>query len=313
MHGIYFYQHTPSTSLRCANEGVLLLISSTFSKIHLTFDQQIELLESRGLLVTNQTYAKTKLEHISYYRLSAYFLPYQDEKDKFIEGTTFEDILELYYFDKELRKIIFNAIETMEVNIRANVVYNLSKETGAFGYMDKQNLHVGYEDYIYLMQSIQRETKRSKELFVKHFKKKYKSDVLPIWMVIELISFGTLSRFFSALKPEHETMTKKLGLPPEVYKNWLHTINHIRNICAHHSRLWNKQFVIKAKIPRKIKAFQEISNDRAFVIILILNFMFQKLGTGDGFMSKVEGLIEQYPKIDIKRMGFPEDWKERLE
>ncbi len=288
------------------------MISSTFTKTHLTYEQQIELLESRGLLFTDKIYAKTKLEHISYYRLSAYFLPYQSEKDKFIEGTTFEDVLQLYYFDKELRKLIFNAIETIEVNVRANVVYKLSKETEAFGYMDEKNLNVKHDDYVYLMQSIQRETHRSKELFVKHFKKKYKSDVLPIWMVIELISFGTLSRLFTALKPEHETMTNKLDLPAEVFKNWLHTINHIRNICAHHSRLWNRQFVIKAKLPRKIGAFQDIKNDKTFVIILILNYLFYKLGNGDGFTDKIEILLDKYPSIDIGHMGFPEDWKERL-
>ena len=288
------------------------MISSTFTKIHLTYEQQIELLESRGLVFSDKIYAKSKLEHISYYRLSAYFLPYQSKKDTFIEGTTFEDVLQLYYFDKELRKIIFNAIETMEVNVRANVVYNLSKETDAFGYMDKSNLNVKYEDYIYLMQSIQRESKRSKELFVKHFKKKYKSEILPIWMVIELISFGTLSRFFSALKSEHETMTKKLSVPPEVFKNWLHTINHIRNICAHHSRLWNKQFVIKAKLPKKIASFQDIRNDKTFVIVLILNYFFHKLETGDGFTDKIEALLDKYPNADVVQMGFPEDWKERL-
>ena len=288
------------------------MISSIFSKTHLTYEQQIELLESRGLIFSDKSYAKTKLEHISYYRLSAYYLPFQSEKDKFIEGTSFEDVLDLYYFDKELRKIIFNAIETMEVNIRANVVYNLSDKTDAFGYMDKCNLNIGYEEYLNLIQGIQRETKRSKELFVKHFKQKYKSDVLPIWMVIELISFGTLSRFFSALKPEHETMTKKLNVPPEVFKNWLHTINHIRNICAHHSRLWNKKFVIKAKLPRKVEQFKGIENDKVFVVILILSYFFKSMKTSEGFVAKVDTLVKGNPNINIQDMGFPDNWKERL-
>ncbi len=288
------------------------MTSPIFSKKHLSYDEQITLLQSRGLLISDKEYAKTKLEHISYYRLSAYYLPFQKEKDVFVQGTKFEDILDLYYFDKELRKIIFNAIETIEVNVRANIVYNFSKETDAFGYMDKSSLNINEEAYESLIQGIQRETQRSKELFVKHFKTKYKSNVLPIWMMVELVSFGTLSRFFSALRPKQETMTKKLNIPPEVFKNWLHTINHIRNICAHHSRLWNKQFVIKAKLPKKIVSFQDIRNDKTFVIILILNYFFYKLETGDGFITKVEMLLEQYPDVDVLQMGFPNDWKERL-
>ena len=194
------------------------MISKNFTKTHLTYDKQIALLESRGLIISNKEFAKKKLKHISYYRLSAYFLPLQKEKDLFISDTRFEEILRLYYFDKALRKIIFDAIETIEINIRANIVYNLSKETGAFGYIEKENLNATYSEYINLMQAIQRETNRSKEAFVTHFKQTYKSDILPIWMVVETISFSTMSKFFKALKSDHETLTKELGVPPKVLK-----------------------------------------------------------------------------------------------
>ncbi len=288
------------------------MISKNFTKTHLNYDEQIALLESRGLIITNKELARKKLKHISYYRLSAYFLPFQKDKDIFNPDTRFEEVLRLYYFDKALRKIIFDAIETIEVNIRANIVYNLSKETDAFGYMEKGNLNVSYTNYIHLMQTIQRETKRSSEIFVSHFKKKYHSEILPVWMVVEIISFSTLSKFFKALKPNHETMTTKLDVPASVFKNWLHVINHIRNICAHHSRLWNKQFVIKSLIPKKIEKFNSIKNDRVFVLILILQYMFEGLNTADGFKEKIEALLCEYPEIPIVHMGFPDDWKERL-
>lgn len=288
------------------------MISKNFTKTHLSYDQQIELLESRGLVVSDKPLARKKLEHISYYRLSAYYLPFQDEKDKFRAGTRFEDILRLYYFDKALRKIIFDAIETIEVNIRANIVYNLSKETEAFGYMEKKNLNISYSDYINLMQTIQRETQRSKEAFVTHFKEKYHSEILPIWMVVEIISFATLSKFFKALKPEHETLTSKLGIPPKVLKNWLHVINHIRNVCAHHGRLWNKQFVIKALTPKKVTKFNDIRNDKVFVLVLMLQHIFEGLDTANGLKDKIKVLISEYSEVKISDMGFPEDWEERL-
>jgi len=288
------------------------MISKTFTKTHLSYDEQITLLESRGLVIADKALVRRKLKHISYYRLSAYFLPFQSQKDVFNPDTRFEEILRLYYFDKALRKLLFDAIETIEVNIRADIVYNISKETEAFGYMQKDNLDIGYTDYLNLMQDIQRETRRSKERFVKHFKEKYSSDILPVWMMVEIISFGTLSKFFKALKSEHETMTNTLELPATVFKNWLHVINHIRNICAHHSRLWNKQFVIKAKLPKKIALFSELKNDKIFVLILMLSYMFERLGTADGFVEKIKALLEEYPEINLENMGFPDDWSERI-
>jgi abortive infection bacteriophage resistance protein len=289
------------------------MISKNFTKTHLTYDEQIELLESRGLIISNKALARKKLKHISYYRLSAYFLPFQKEKDIFIHDTRFEEILRFYYFDKELRKIIFNAIETIEVNIRANIVYNLSEQTGAFGYMEKDNLNITYVDYTNLMQTIQRETNRSKEAFVTHFKSKYKSDILPIWMVVELISFSTLSKFFKALKSEQETLTSELDIPPKVLKNWLHIINHIRNICAHHGRLWNKQFAIKALIPKKIHQFKDLKNDKIFILIMILNYMFKHMDTGNEFSEKIKNLLKEYPEIPLEALGFTLDWEERLQ
>jgi len=288
------------------------MISKNFSKTHLDYDEQITLLESRGLIILDKELARKKLEHISYYRLSAYCLPFQREKDIFNHDTRFEEILRLYYFDKALRKIIFDAIETIEINVRANIVYNLSKETGAFGYMEKENLNTSYYDYSNLMQTIQRETGRSKEAFVSHFKETYHSDILPIWMVVEIISFSTLSKFFKALKSEHETLTNRLDIPPKVLKSWLHVINHIRNICAHHGRLWNKQFAIKALVPKKISQFQGLRNDKIFMLIMILNYMFRGLETADGFGEKIEGLLSEYPEIPLEDMGFTDDWKERL-
>ena len=288
------------------------MISPHFAKTHLSYDEQITLLESRGLLVEDKALARRKLRHISYYRLSAYFLPFQKEKDLFVDGARFEEILHVYYFDKELRKIIFNAIETIEVNLRADIAYNLSKQTGAFGYMEKENLNIRYTDYLNLMQTIQRETYRSKEAFVTHFKKKYESDILPIWMVVEIISFSTLSKFFKALKAEQETITSTLNVPPKVLKNWLHVINHIRNICAHHGRLWNKQFAIKALIPKKIPQFKDVKNDKIFMLIMILNHMFRHMDTGDGFLDKIKNLLETYPEIPLKALGFTQDWEKRL-
>lgn len=86
----------------------------------------------------DENFAIQKLQHISYYRLSAYFLPFQATKDRFDEGTTFESIIDVYHFDRELRILTFNAIEKIEIFLRTSIAYNFSKDYDAFGYSDQK-------------------------------------------------------------------------------------------------------------------------------------------------------------------------------
>lgn len=96
---------------------------TTYNKPHLSYKNQIDLLKSRGLIVNDENFAITKLKHISYFRLSAYFLPFQSTKDTFDHGTTFEQIIDLYHFDKELRLLTFGAIEKIEIFLRTSLAY----------------------------------------------------------------------------------------------------------------------------------------------------------------------------------------------
>ena len=209
-----------------------------YQKPHLSFDDQIDLLESRGLSIYNKAYAKSRLNHINYYRLSAYFIPFQDQKDTFISGTTFEAIIRLYTFDQEVRILIFNTIEKREIFLRTQIAYHFSKNYGAFGYLDKTNFNTDDKDFDWLQGEIQKELARSKETFVNHYRTKYGSSDLPIWMVVEIISFGTLSKFYSCLKKEDaQAVCDGIALKPFIFKNWLHVLSYVRNICAHHARV----------------------------------------------------------------------------
>jgi len=176
---------------------------NSYKKPHLTFTQQIELLESKGLNIPNPTYAKKKLSCINYYRLSAYFLPFQYPKnnakaDIFYAGTEFREIVSLYDFDAKLRRLVFGVLEVIEV----------------------------YSD----------------EEFVAHFKDKYNTTDLPLWSVVETLSFTTTSRLFSAMKAkDKKIIADKLGINQKVLSNWLHALTILRNICAHHSRLYKNK------------------------------------------------------------------------
>ena len=284
---------------------------TSYNKPHLTYQQQIKLLKERGLIINDEKFAIIKLQHISYYRLSAYFLPFQSEKDKFFKNTTFKRVIELYHFDKELRILTFNAIEKIEIFLRTSIAYNFSKNYNPFAYREDKNFCCREKDFEWLNKDITKEMSRSKETFVKHFRDKYNNEDLPIWMVVETISFGTLSKLYTMLCPQTEKeILNGIQLPSFVFKNWLHVFSYIRNISAHHSRLWNRQFVIKAKIPRHKKEFKGMKNDNYHTFAIMTHYVLEAINDTYDFKQEVQNLFDKYPSIDKRSMGFVDGWEE---
>lgn len=301
---------------------------NSYKKNFKTFDEQLVLLKERELKISNDSFALSKLKRINYYRLSAYFLPFQypknsDKKDIFFENTTFEKIIQLYYFDCELRKIVFEAIEIIEIYFRTQITYHHALKYGAFGYLKKENFETSQEFYDKIMINLKDETKRSEESFIKHFKDEYNTTDLPMWAVVEVISFGTISKLYSILKTqEQEAVISELKeINKKVFKNWLHGLSVIRNICAHHSRLWNKTLGVKFEIPRKIKEFTTITkieneieiklNDKLFFALTTIEYILNSIGEDEiNFKLKIKDLFHKYPKIKLESMGFIRNWEE---
>ncbi len=124
---------------------------NSYQKKHKTFNEQLEILKQRKLQISNDSFVLTKLKHINYYRLSAYFLPFQysknsEKKNMFLPEHSFEDIISLYYFDAELRKIVFEAIESIEIYFRTQIAYFHSLKYDAFGYLLLKNFRENKAD-----------------------------------------------------------------------------------------------------------------------------------------------------------------------
>lgn len=284
----------------------------TYTKPHLTYLEQIKLLQKRNLIVSNVDYAALKLSHINYYRLSAYARHfYLEDGTTFKEGTKFEDILNLYYFDKKLRNILFYAIEKIEVLLRTKYAYLIGQEFGPFGYV--------YLDHVYnpetqekILLSIQAEVKRSKEVFVSHHFEKYDGKYLPVWSMVEVTSFNTLSRLFSNLKEKQQNeIAFSLGLKASVLRQWLHTITYVRNICAHHSRIWNKMLAVRPMKPRKNKTFESLNNTKIFFVLTMIIYLLEQIdGDEYDYKMQIKNLLKEYSDIPIFNMGFPLKWEE---
>ena len=295
--------------------------SNQYTKEHKTFDEQLTLLKSRGLIIANDSYARTKLQHINYYRLSAYFPPFQHrqdskDKDRFLEGTDFEEVIKLYYFDTELRKIIFEAIEVIEIYLRTQISYYHAESFGAFGYLDIRNLRENKQaEFDLLYQDIVKEKDRSREAFIKHFKQKYQTSDLPIWSVTEIISFGSLSRLFMLLEErEQNRVTASMGnINKIVFFKWFKALASVRNSCAHHSRLWNKTLGVSFEVPRNNTKFTSLqsSKNKVFFALSVIEYILSCIGESEvEFKAKVLQLLSKYPSIDKNAMGFPKNWQE---
>ena len=175
--------------------------------------------------------------------------------DRFRPGTTFNQILDLYEFDSSLRLLVLEALDNIEVCARAVITYHLAKELGVFGYADSANFAVSY-NHAEFMKILKREEGRSSEVFIGHYRGKYTSETeLPVWMATELISFGALSKMYEHLRTSlRKKIAREFNQPQPVFVSWLHALTAIRNVCAHHSRLWKQRACRQAGIARSVES-----------------------------------------------------------
>lgn len=241
-----------------------------YTKPPLTFADQLELLQGRGLQVPDPARAEHWLSHISYYRLSAYMLPFKDGEN-FRPGTTFDQVAGLYIFDRKLRLILLDAIERIEVALRTFLTYELSHQYGVFGHTDPTRFspRFGHDRF---MEHLRKAERDSKETFVSHYRGKYTSEEhLPVWMATELISLGQLSRLYTACNPSiKRRFARRLNTGDPIVSSWLHSLSYVRNVCAHHSRLWNRELAIKPMLPVLSPAwpYRIRSNERLYVSVM---------------------------------------------
>jgi abortive infection bacteriophage resistance protein len=292
-----------------------------FVKPVLALDEQLQLLQKRGLIINNRDESLKTLANISYYRLSAYWLPFKQldqtgyVTDFFQKDCTFEKVIEFYEFDRKLRLLMLDAIERVEISVRTNITYYLSQKYGAFAHERSSNFHNKFSHSEWLAQ-IKRDVVNSKETFVQHYQDKYKNfPTIPIWMITEIISFGSLSILYKGLKNEDKRrIAENYQLHPKSLTHWLHCLTYIRNVCAHHSRLWNRELSIRVRLDGLSDLWYPPvtpRTDRSFFILLVLKYLLNCSGNGGGWSSKCEHLVQpmldKYPWIRGS-MGVTENW-----
>ena len=297
-----------------------------FYKPSLTIAQQIVRLKERGLAIPNEAKAAKYLSHISYYRLGEYWyvMQYDKEKHLFKDNSNFEDVVLLYNFDADLRSLLFGVIEKIEISLRTKLIYHLSHEIDPWWF---QNFDL-FSDSMALIKTLANLEEeitraRSKDVTIKNHFKKHKDDKRfpPSWKSLEQTSFGALSKLYGNLKPQvksKDVIAQEYGAVNHTFlPSWLQSISQIRNYCAHHSRLWNRNLPGTVKLlPKPPRAWileehnvpKQHEFKHLYVHLCLMKYMLNTIHPKNKFTKRLQKLFKGYPNVDPNALGMKENW-----
>lgn len=310
-----------------------------YNKPFLNPTEQLKLLKNRGLNVADDARAIEHLHTTGYYRLSAYWYPFRRiisaefsrRSDEFLENSSFEDAIALYVFDKKFKLLLLDALERIEIAVRVEVALCLGARD-QFAHMNPSQLHPnflrhnkkGEIPYLKWKDKFNASVMRSQDEFILHHERKYGSrSHLPIWIAIELWDFGLLSHFFSGMQvSDRIRVAKRFSVPDwKLMESWLRSLNYVRNVIAHHGRLWNLNLVNRPILPGKgvISKFDTLQsipnvNARIYSVCCILCHMSRAIYSDSSWPRQLREMINSFPLMPYAHshdMGFPADWHQQ--
>lgn len=310
-----------------------------YTKPYLTIDQQRQLLLSRGMEVPDRPKAEEYLRRIGYYRLSAYWFPYRQLEPQadgtftlsntFKPGTQFKHATDLYAFDKALRLVALDAIERIEISVRTEFALALGN-IDPYAHRNPGNFNQKFSQfrpphtqsqYGLWLRKLDKKAAASKEEFAEHFRVKYTGNFMPVWVAVELLDFSPLSIALSELKhnEQQEISASYGGLSFRLIQSWVRALCGVRNISAHHSRLWNKPLVNQPALPRRGEA-QELdhlatapdTNKRIYAALAVIQLLLKQINPRTNWADRLKAVVDTFPtapNIKLADAGFPDDWE----
>lgn len=325
-----------------------------YDKPWLSYLEQLQQLKDRGLTITDEQRALAHLQRIGYYRLSGYWYAFRQRSgacsplsksgipmlkkgktdhlmlDTFKPGAAFQQAVDLYVFDKRLRLLALDALERIEVGLRVDIAHTLGR-LDPYAYLNPSLLHDEFAQKIdqktgltplHKWQENQaRLINRSKETFIEHHKKKYGLPV-PIWIASEIWDFGTLSHLFGGMRErEQDAIAARYGISNgRVFASWLRSLNYLRNVCAHHSRLWNRNMADQPRKPAQgeVPLFEHAWQDshvqaRPFLLFCIVQHLLMTTNPTSTWWQRLSELLVSFPDLtptglNLKGMGIIDGW-----
>lgn len=277
-----------------------------------TYQQQVKILQSRNVEVTDIKACEQFLKNVNYYRLSAYLLSFRRKGTEKYNDVSFKQIVQIYLFDQQLRKLLYEIIDDIENRIRTQLAYYSGHKYGPLGYKEKENYNANHnhDKFMKNIEACIKENKKSP--IVQHHQKEYNGE-FPIWTIVDFFSIGNLSYFYRGMKTSdrEEIAANLFETGFKEMDSWMRYLTDLRNRCAHFARLYYWIFPALPKIPKGDKFKSE---RRLFSQIYMLKLMYgDKKKWNDEFLKNLEKIIEQYKgDILLKNIGFPQNWREIL-
>lgn len=279
----------------------------------MTIEEQIENLKALNLKIEDEAFAARFLNDVSYFRfVKAYSLGLKPKNGNYYDGVTFGQLVELYLFNANFRQLLFTQIEKVEINLRCRVSNHFSSVYGVLGYKNSQNFsNMNY--HAIFLNDIQSEVNRNKRAsFIKNFQNNYENGDIPFYALVEVFSFGTLSKFFKNMQSkDKKAIASTYGIGYTYFESWIESIAYVRNLCAHYGRLYN------AKLTKTPKLYPQdrnlgISNIRIFGTLVCLKRILPSDRHWIEFVDTIQLLFEKYPYVEKDSMGFPNNWMDIL-
>lgn len=331
----------------------------TYAKPWLSLSDQLAQLRQRGMVIDDETRARTYLERIGYYRLSGYWFAFRErseaccvwsaaeagksKKDKRVErlpldqfkpGASFQNAVDLYVFDKKLRLLAMDALERIEIALRVDLSHRLG-ERDRFAYLRADLFHPTFSQLLEPSSGLTKHHDwlskqaalilRSKEEFIRHNREKYGLP-LAIWVACEVWDFGSMSKLFGGMQEaDQDRIAQRYGISNgRVFASWLRSLNYLRNVCAHHCRLWNRNMSEQPKLPplAELPALQGFHGNshrlaRPFLPLCMAQHLMQHINPSSSWGQRLRDLLlKGFPDLNhlglnLGGMGVDEDWEQR--
>lgn len=275
----------------------------------LSLTEQIALLRSRGLQFKDETGAKKVLSEYNYYRLNYYFHCYYNALNRFPEGTDFSDIFCVCQNDIWFRGEIRNVLELIEIRLRTEIAYHLGMEHGSAVFYE-QNCFSDYQIFMDLNSAFQKEVQRNRnDACIRHHIKCYEGR-FPIWVVVEYLSFSSISKLFGNLivSDKRYIARNRYGFDERLVSNWFHVLSVLRNISAHYGPLYQRSFLVRPMIPKAVQTLHRIDNSALFSQIMLIAWLLQPDQKAN-FIDSICQRSNEVFSFKLSDYGFPSNWE----
>lgn len=303
------------------------MLPQGYGRLFETEDSLVAKLVSRGLEVDDEEKLRRILRLVGYYRFTGYLYPFRKPaSDNYKSGTTLETVWRLYSFDRRLRLITADALARIEVAVRTKVMecHSLAFNGNPFVYCDHSALPglraSQFDEFEAMIDKAIRQARNASDPAVAHHAAKYGVTKIPVWMLMENLSFGDVVRYYRGCPTNVQMQVANgFGVWPGIFNNWLDILRRVRNTCAHHGRLWNRKINYPvsynfnkatdlADLYACVAIQRPLPHTTLFTTLSICNWLLQRIRPESKWKARIKALLFEYSDISLPDMGFPPNW-----